>query len=117
MDAPYVPFDFAFVAGNTPSIIFTVTDGAGDPVDVSDADIYFTCKSDPSDADPGLFQLSTATGEIVIDGSTFTVTIPADKTKDLTALAYPWDCKVELAGNVQTVSGGALTPWPAITRA
>ena len=54
MDAPYVPFDFAFVAGNTPSIIFTVTDGAGDPVDVSDADIYFTCKSDPSDADPGL---------------------------------------------------------------
>jgi len=127
MDCPelaYTPFDLNFVQGNTPGLTVTVTlpDGVT-KVDLTGAVIYLTAKEDPSEADPGLFQLSTVSGDIDIsDQETnlgeYVVTFPAAATANLSALKeYFWDSKVELNGILQTVIGGKLTLTQAITQA
>lgn len=116
--------DAPFFQGTTPALTVTVTlpDGVT-PVNLMGAKVYLTCKSDPSDADPGLFQLSTVTGEIVLaaqSGTTvgqLTATFPAVATASLSAMrSYPYDVRIILAGNVQTVLYGLLTLSQAITQ-
>jgi len=113
-----------FFQGTTPTLTVTVTLADGvTPVNLTDAKIYLTCKNDPSQADPGLFQLSTTGGGIVIsDQSThtgqFVATFQSANTVSLSALLnYPYDVRVILAGNVETVLYGVLTVSPAITQA
>jgi hypothetical protein len=122
----YTPFNLAFVQGNTPSLTVTVTEADGVTlVDITDATIYLTCKADPGDTDDdALFQLSTTRGDIVIPDQSgvlkgqYIVTFPAAATEALSALLkYPYDSKVELGGNLQTVIGGTIQLTQAITRA
>ena len=113
-----------FFQGTTPTLTVTVTQLDGvTPVNLTGAVIYLTCKADPSDADPGLFQLSTTGGQIGISpqsGATvgqFVVTFPSVATAALSALlSYPYDCRVILGGNVQTILFGPLTLAQAITQ-
>ena len=117
-DAPFFP-------GTTPTLTVDVTDVDGvTPVVLTGAVIYLTCKKDPGDADPGLFQLSTTSGEIVLSpqsGSTvgqFVVTFPSDATANLSAmLDYLYDVRIILAGDIQNVLFGTLRLTPTITQA
>jgi hypothetical protein len=114
-----------FFQGTTPTLTVTVTQADGVTlVNLTGATIYLTCKNDPSQADPGLFQLSTTAANIVIltqSGATlgqFVVTFPASATAALSYLLnYPYDCRIILAGNIQTVLYGAITLTAAITQA
>ncbi len=125
----YTPFDLLFVAGNTPTLTITVTQLDGVTlVNLTGATIYLTCKNGPGraipgQADPGLFQLSTINGSIVIlaqNGLTlgqYVVNFPDGATEDLSPFSeYIWDSKIELGGNLQTVIGGRLILTPAVTQ-
>ena len=120
--APYVDFPLFFVQGNTPEIDVAVTDINGNPIDLTDADIYLTCKNDPAQTDAeALFQLTVGSGITLFDQVTmpgqFKAIIPAAATQSLSALlAYLYDCKIDLDGNLQTVFGGRLVLWSAITQ-
>jgi hypothetical protein len=117
-----------FFQGTTPTLTVTVYQPDGvTPVVLTGAKIYLTVKADPADADPGLFQLSTTGGSIVISTQSgapvgqFVATFPASATVAAgnlqPGLQYPFDCRVILAGNVQTVVYGELTLMQAITQA
>jgi len=113
-----------FFQGTTPTLTVTVTLADGVTlVDLTGAVIYLTAKSDPSDADPGLFQLSTTGGQIALSNQTtnkgqFVVSFPASATASLSALlSFPFDVRVILSGNIQTVVYGPLTLSQAITQA
>ena len=116
--------DAPFFQGTTPCLTVTVTElGGVTLVDLTGAKILLTVKADPSDADPGLFQLSTVTSEIVISpqsGATlgqFVATFASANTAALSALLnYPYDVRIILSGNVQTVLYGRLTLSEAITQ-
>ena len=122
---PLGTLEAPFFQGTTPTLTVTVTLADGvTPVNLSGAVIYLTCKSDPSDSDPGLFQLSTTGGQIAIltqSGGTlgqFVVTFPGAATTSLRVLlSYPYDVRVILSDNVQTVLYGQLTLSQAITQA
>jgi len=114
-------YNIAYVRGDT----FKMTaqyESASIPVSLVGATIVLTYKASYKDADPGIFQLSTLTGEIVITSPSngqFAITIPSAKTALLEApnLSGVYDCEVKLAdGTRTTLLSGTFTLNLNVTR-
>ena len=115
---PFTELDMEIVPGDCGVVTVTVTDDAGDPVDLTDSDITFTVKADLGEADPGIFQLIVGAGIELADQTTspgvFTVTIPAANTTPpalQVGIAYQHRTQLTLAGVVTTLVGGELILW------
>jgi hypothetical protein len=108
--------------GDTTPFILTLDDTSYDLSAVTE--IYFTAKVSPSDADPGLFQLTKSAGQIVVDGAQpwkATIRPLRSSTNTLTATTtLYWDVQVSVTGSpdtTETVDSGTLIVKPDITRA
>lgn len=108
--------------GDTTPFVLTLDDTS---YDLSLAtEIYFTAKASPSDADPGVFQLTKSGGQIVVDPVlkyTATIRPLRTSTSGLTATTQLyWDVQVSVTGapdTTQTVDSGTLVIKADITRA
>ena len=118
LTAPFTELDLEIVPGDNGVITVTVTDDAGDPVDLTGAAITFTVKADLGEADPGIFQLIVGAGIVLADQTTspgvFTVTIPVEDTQPPVlqpGLTYYHRTQLTLDSVVTTLVGGELILW------
>lgn len=109
--------------GDTPTFQLTVTDRAGAPFNITNYSIWFTAKNSVDDVDPGLFQLSTTTGEIAITngvGGIAEITPPSTSTSGFTTdrtLFYDVQLRNAALTRTYTVCQGTLQVLRDITRA
>jgi len=109
--------------GDTPTWNLAVTNDDGSAFNLTGCTIWFTAKYSPADADPGVFQLSTTGGEIVITnavGGLATITPLTTSTSGLTQdVVLYWDVQVRTPAPVRTytVGFGTLGVRRDITRA
>lgn len=94
-------YDIAFIRGDTKKFTAQYVSGSF-PINLTGAKIVLTYKASYKDADPGIFQISTQSGGIVITDPTngeFAVTIASSLTANLEApnLSGVYDCEVLLA--------------------
>lgn len=82
------------------------------------AKLWMTIKSDLADPDPGLVQITTTGGGIVIDDGTHaTFTLTAAQTALLPATTLCYDVQIKLpGGGVYTTQSGPLRVLPDATR-
>lgn len=109
--------------GDTPIWNLAVVDSTGAPFDLTGYTLYFTAKRQISDADPGVFQLTTGAGITVTNAAGGLATIQPRRadTNTLTEDASLfYDIQVsEIAGSLETftVDRGTLLITRDITRA
>lgn len=107
--------------GDTAAFAIALTDGAGDPLDLTGVDITFTAKRRLRDADTdAVFQKTVGAGiEVDADPTTGLATLsflPTD-TSGLTDLRpLHWDIQVEGGGEVSTPLSGRLVISTDVTR-
>lgn len=109
--------------GDTPTFLLTVTDRAGAAFDITNYTIWLTAKNSPDDPDPGVFQLTTTLGDIVITngpGGLAEITPPATATSAFTTdrtLFYDVQIRNAALTRTYTVCGGSLQVVRDVTRA
>lgn len=109
--------------GDTPTFLLTVTDRSGAPFVITGFGIWFTAKDSPDDADPGVFQLTSTAGDIVITngpGGLAEITPPATATSGFTTdrtLFYDVQIRNVALTRTYTVCSGSLQVVRDVTRA
>jgi hypothetical protein len=109
--------------GDTAVFDVALTDGAGDPLDITDATLTFTVKRRLSDPDSAAVVQKT-TGNGITHGAdptdgTATITLDPDDTADLSTIGSSllWDVQVTgAADDVHTPLSGRLAIAPDVTR-
>jgi hypothetical protein len=117
---PILIYPLVFVRGDTPDLDIQYTDATtGLPIDIAGAAIEMTCKNDPDQADPGLFQLTVGAGITITDSANgkFSIVVPTSATQGLSCLrSYLYDLVVKpVAGGRDTLFAGPLTLWQNVT--
>ena len=108
--------------GDSRSFALTLTDGAGAPLDLTDAALTFTAKRnlDDEDEDAVILKTDGAGIEVAVDPTDglATLTIDPEDTEDLAhSIVLYWDLQVEDAvGGVQTPLSGRLSVKADVTR-
>lgn len=117
--------DHLMTRGDSATIVLTVVDGAGAPLDLTGKTLIFTAKRAVVDPDPGVFQKRTGAGIAIrspqsgaTKGVADVAILPAD-TAGLpayrTTLIY--DAELVDGGAVSTLETGTLTVAPDVTLA
>ena len=101
-------FDFNFPRGDTCPYYFNLTDNDGNPIDLSDSELYFTVKKS-SKARDYVFQKRLSRGEIVQDGITIKMVIAHDETANLPYGNYFYDIQLKSGDYVKTIYKGTMT--------
>ncbi len=112
----YFDFNLEVVAGDDQSVRFQWADASGDPVDVSDWDVYYKATSD-STTDT----LTVAPGQVTFSDSgsgttdTFTILLPNSST-DIDDGFYTQEIAVVRDGStIETIARGTLTIVERVT--
>jgi hypothetical protein len=107
--------------GDTETFTVTLTDGAGDPLDLTGLDVTFTVKRNFGDAVPFIqktfsdgIDMAGASG----DSGVLTITIEPEDTADLTHTErFVWDIEVDNGVDVRTPLMGRLVVAMDVTHA
>lgn len=110
--------DLSMTRGDTPTFDLTITDAAGDAVDLTDATIAFTAKRSIADS-ATVFQKTVGSGVTVTNaaGGLASVLLAAGDTTALPdrTIALHYDVEVvESDGTKTTVASGLLTVSPDV---
>lgn len=111
--------DLTMTRGDTATFTMTLTDGAGDPLDLSTlAAMHFTAKNRLDDPEPTIEKtLGAGIAIISAPDGTARLTIDPDDTADLVVSSLRWDLQVVGAGDdVRTPLTGLLAITPDVTR-
>lgn len=107
--------------GDSREYRFELTDENDNVMNLTGATVYFTVKEKNSDADPGVFQLSSADPtQIDIDdpgNGKARIFVTNSNTQDLEIRSYIYDVQVQPAsGGVKTAVSGTFTISEDVTR-
>lgn len=110
--------------GDTPVFNLSVFDPDDNnaPIDITGATIWMTAKASKDDADPGVFQISTTSGDITItdgSGGRARIVVPANATSAFTAdrtLFFDVQVKLLVSSRVHTPVEGTLVVKRDITK-
>jgi hypothetical protein len=104
----------SLVAGDDYTFEFTLVESDGTtPRDISAATIRFTAKYKPTDADPGIVQISAT----IVDGPTgrFDVILSESDVAGPQAIRGLYDIQMTIAGDTETLIHGDIEWAPNIT--
>lgn len=100
--------------GDTTPFEITITTPDGARFDLTGCSIWFTAKRDKADADPGVFQLSTLGGQIVIQNQVDPATRGKATVTPLTTSTSSLTEDESLVYDVQIRTPGGLTYTPIV---
>ena len=109
--------------GDTPTFELTVLNDDDTVFDITGYTIWFTAKNLADDADPGVFQLSTTSGDIIIINGpegVAEITPPITATNTFTTdrtLYYDIQIRLAAISRTHTVAAGTLQVVRDFTRA
>jgi len=101
-------FDFEFPRGDTCPVSFTITDSAGEGIDLSTAEIYFTMKKSYATQEY-ILQKKKSTYGITIDGNNCSLILTHNDTANLKYGNYVYDIQVKSGDYVKTLVLGTIT--------
>ena len=115
--------NYRFTRGDTFTLNITYESVQGrppvkKPINITGATILMTVKNNPTDPDPGMFQLSVGSGIIITDAlnGKFSITIPTADSMSLNCnRAYAFDVVIKLNGNRDTVLNGTINVKQNVT--
>lgn len=110
------------VQGDETEYDFAVVDAQGAPEDITGWAFWFTLKWQKTDADPGVCQLTSDAGDIVIDivdqgVGRICFASAHTKTQEPASYFYDFQCRKGPGGKLETLDRGTFTIEPEITRA
>lgn len=115
-------FNLTVTAGDDRQLQFVFSDAAGDPVDITDWDFFYTAKSDVTVVD-GSAEISLDPADFTLDDSgsgttdRATANIPAAATGAMDAGSYVHDLQVKKAdGKITTIGHGQLVIVDQVTQ-
>lgn len=97
--------------GDTPIWELAVTDADGSPFDLTGCTLYFTAKLLITDADPGLFQLTTGDGITVTDAAGGIATVQPARA-DTSGLTQDTKLFVDVQVSRPGAPDETFTVWP-----
>lgn len=101
-------FDFEFPRGDTCPVSFGITDSAGEGIDLSTAEIYFTVKKNYSTQD-FVLQKKKSTGGITASGKDCALVLSHNDTAQLSYGNYVYDIQFKSGDYVKTICMGTIT--------
>lgn len=101
-------FDFEFPRGDTCPVSFGITDSAGEGIDLSTAEIYFTVKKGYSTQD-FVLQKKKSTGGITVSGKDCVLVLSHNDTAQLSYGNYVYDIQFKSGDYVKTICMGTIT--------
>lgn len=100
--------DIEFPRGDTCPISFEITDAEKNPLDMSDAEIYFTVKKNYNTSDI-IFQKRLSKGEITVEDILGSLVVEHKDTAELKYGNYVYDIQFKSGDYVKTLAKGNIS--------
>lgn len=107
-------FDFELIRGDTTPVKFDLCDYNGNPIDLTNAEVYFTIKKSPNTSEV-ILQKKKSTGDITFSGITGVLTLNHDDTSELSYGTYRYDIQIKSGSYVKTLVMGNIELTSEIT--